>query len=116
ATWVTDREGLLRFAGNTPATTDDRPRIEYATWVRPAEFGRTFAHLQQFRSDPPLVGADQAFGAALAVEREQLDAFYGAGISAYAGDRARYARDMARLAPAAKDNPYYRWFMGPRQP
>ena len=34
ATWVTDREGLVRFAADAPAVTDDQPRIEYAPWVR----------------------------------------------------------------------------------
>jgi spermidine synthase len=30
ATFVTDRTGLLRFAANAPAVTDNHPRIEYA--------------------------------------------------------------------------------------
>jgi len=112
ATWLTDRDGLIGYAGDAAPVTDDRPRIEYATWLRPGEFSRTFAHLRQFRSDPPLMGADQAFAVALAQEREQLDAFYGAGISAYAGDRAQYARDISQVR--SKDNPYYGWFTGSR--
>lgn len=40
ATWVSDRNGLQRFAGDAPAVTDDRPRIEYAPWVRPREISR----------------------------------------------------------------------------
>ena len=115
ATWLTDRDGLIRFAGDAPAVTDDQPRTEYATWLRPGEFSRTFAHLRQFRSDPPLKDAGQAFNAAFATEREQLDTFYSAGISSYTGDRAQYARDIPRLMQPAKDNPYYGWFVGPRQ-
>jgi predicted membrane-bound spermidine synthase len=40
ATWVTDRAGLERYAGGASTVTDDRPRIEYATWVRLGEFSR----------------------------------------------------------------------------
>ncbi len=116
ATWLTDRNGLMRYVGDAAAVTDDRPRIEYATWLRPGEFSRTFMHLQQFRSDPPLKGADQAFRAALAGEREQLDTFYSAGMSAYAGDREQYAQNISRLMQLAKDNPYYDWFIGSRHP
>jgi len=115
ATWITDRAGLAGFAGDTPAVTDDHPRIEYATWVRPREFGRVFARLLQFRSDPPLQGADAAFSVVLAAEREQLDGFYNAGLSVYVGDRAQYARDMARVMRDAASNPYYAWFVGPQR-
>ena len=115
ATWLTDRDGLTRYAGDAAPVTDDRPRIEYATWLRPGEFSRTFTHLRRFRSDPPLKGADQAFSAALAAERELLDTFYSAGISAYAGDRAHYEHDIARVIQSTTDNPYYGWFVSPRR-
>jgi predicted membrane-bound spermidine synthase len=115
ATWVTDRDGLQRFAGDMAAVTDDRPAIEYATWLRPGEFARTFARLQQFRKDPELKDGDQNFASSLVAEREELDTFYRAGLSVYAGDRASYARDVARVAQAARGNPYYRWFVSPRQ-
>src|SRR6185295_9208861 len=36
ATWVTDRAGLEAYAAGAPPVTDDRPRIEHASWVRPA--------------------------------------------------------------------------------
>jgi predicted membrane-bound spermidine synthase len=115
ATWITDRGGLERFAAGAPAVTDDRPRIEYATWVRPDEFVRAFAHIQQIRSDPPLVGADEQFGSALALERKDLDTFYRAGLSVYARDRRSYAREMTALAESAKRNSYYAWFTGRRE-
>ena len=102
---------MARFANDAPAVTDDQPRTEYATWVRPGEFSRTFAHLRRFRSDPRLKDPGQAFNAALATEREQLDTFYSAGISTYTGDRAQYARDITRLMQAAQNNPYYGWFV-----
>jgi hypothetical protein len=114
ATWLTDRDGLVRFAGDAPGVTDDRPRIEYATWLRPGEFSRTFMHLRQFRNDPPLKNSDETFNATLAAEREHLDSFYSAGLSAYAGDRAQYARDITRVIRTARSNPYYAWFVGPR--
>ncbi|WP_426409869.1 fused MFS/spermidine synthase [Bradyrhizobium ganzhouense] len=116
ATWITDRDGLVRYAGDAPAVTDDRPRIEYATWVRPNEFSRTISHIWQIRSEPQLKGANQQFTALLADERRDLDAFYRAGLSVYAGDRQAYAREIASLAQAAKRNPYYRWFAGPKEP
>jgi len=114
ATWVTDREGLRRFAGDAAAVTDDWPAIEYATWVRAGEFARTFAHLQQFRTDPELKEADPNFASSLVAKREELDTFYRLGLSVYASDSASYARDVARVAQAAKQNPYYSWFIGTR--
>src|SRR5262249_36792342 len=45
ATWVTDRAGLERYAGGAPPVTDDRPRIEYAPWVRPGEVVRVLPEL-----------------------------------------------------------------------
>ncbi|WP_456733915.1 fused MFS/spermidine synthase [Bradyrhizobium sp. USDA 3364] len=113
ATWITDQNGLKAYAADAPAVTDDRPGIEYASWLRPGEFARTFAHLQQFRSDPPLRDANQEFMSSLAAQRDELDTFYRIGLSVYARDRAQYARDIARLTPASKTNPYYRWFISP---
>jgi predicted membrane-bound spermidine synthase len=115
ATWITDHDGLERFAGNVAAVTDNWPAIEYATWVRAGEFARTFAYLKQFRSDPQLRGADQAFISDVSARRDELDAFYQLGLSVYSGDRTQYARGVDRIMEAAKENPYYRWFINPRQ-
>lgn len=115
ATWITDRNGLEGFAADAPAVTDDRPGIEYASWLRPGEFARTFAHLQRFSSDPQLKGAGPNFVSSLAAERNELDTFYRIGLSVYAGDRIQYARDIARMTQAGRENPYYRWFISPKQ-
>ena len=57
ATWATDRAGLERYAEDAPPVTDDQPRIEYATWVRPKEFGRVLPRLLALRTMPPRSGA-----------------------------------------------------------
>jgi spermidine synthase len=112
ATWMTDRDGLLRFAGAARPVTDDRPRIEHALWVRPDAFGRNFVALFALRSDVPIVGGDAAFRASLAAECSRLDVFYRAGLSAYAGNREQWASDMRAVMQADGRNPYYRWFSG----
>jgi spermidine synthase len=112
ATWITDRAGLERYAGDASPVTDDRPRIEYATWVRPKEFGRVLPRLLSLRTMPPLRGADEAFLAAVADERDRLLAFYEAGVHAYNGERELWAREMTRVIREDGGNPYYRWFVG----
>jgi predicted membrane-bound spermidine synthase len=116
ATWIMDREGLTQLAADAPAVTDDRPLIEYAAWVRRGEFARTFTRLQQLRSDPPIANAGSDVAPLLATERDELNAFYSLGLSALAGDRATYARDVKRAREAAKKNSYYRWFVGAEAP
>lgn len=111
STWVTDRDGLARFAGDTPAVTDDRPGIEYATWVRPREVARVLPALLALRSEPPLVGASDALRADMQLERARLDTFYRASLAAYVGDRETWGREMNKLARDDGDNAYYRWFM-----
>jgi hypothetical protein len=115
ATWVTDREGLARFAGGTPAVTDDRPGIEYATWVRPRELNRVLPALLAERTAPPLPGATADLQAEIELERARLDTFYRAALAAYAGDRETWGREINRLARNDGDNAYYRWFMGSAQ-
>ncbi|MDR6599906.1 putative membrane-bound spermidine synthase [Achromobacter deleyi] len=110
ATWVTDRDGLARFAGSTPAVTDDRPAIEYATWVRPREVVRTLPALLSERSEPPLTSMDADMAQDIDRERSVLDVFYQSALAAYEGDRDGWARNGARLAAASRDNPYLRWF------
>nr|WP_255592482.1 fused MFS/spermidine synthase [Bordetella sp. BOR01] len=112
ATWVTDRAGLVRFAGQTPAVTDDLPAIEYATWVRPREVVRTLPELLALRGDPPVQGGSAALMADIERERAPLDLFYRSALAAYRGDREGWARDAAALAQAGQDNPYLRWFIG----
>ena len=112
ATWVMDRAGLERYVGDARPVTDDRPRIEYATWVRPKEFGQVLPRLLALRTTPVLRGADDVFLAAVATERDQLLRFYGAGLHAYNGERQLWAREMHHVMSQDGRNPYYRWFVG----
>jgi spermidine synthase len=112
ATWVTDRAGLAYYVADTPPVTDDVPRIEYAPWVRRAEFPAVLARLMALQTEPPLTGGDDAFRAAMQRERDTLRTFYGAGLAAYSGDREAWARDVVRVMSTDGSNPYYRWFVG----
>jgi spermidine synthase len=112
ATWVTGRAGLERYAGDAPAVTDDRPRIEYGPWVLPGDFARTLSHVLSVRSEPPLRSADEAFDAQVALARKGLLSFYEAGLYAYEGDRDRWGQSMQRAMDVEPDNPYYRWTLG----
>jgi spermidine synthase len=112
ATWITDREGLAAFADDAPPVTDDRPRIEYAPWVRRNAFAPVLVDLFALRRDVPVEGADAAFQADLERERDLLDTFYQAGIYAYIGDRKGWQSQMEKLGAAGGDNAYYGWFAG----
>jgi spermidine synthase len=112
ATWVTDRAGLERYAGDAPPVTDDRPRIEYGSWVMPGEFARSLPQIMALRTDPPLVNSDAEFRAAVEHERTVLLSFYEAGIYAYQGNQERWQKTMAWVLRKDPDNPYYRWFVG----
>src|SRR5262249_45098391 len=85
ATWITDRRGLEGYVGNVPAVTDDRPSIEYGTWLRPGEFQRVLPRMIDLWTNPPLRGADPALVAAVVAERERLMTFYAAGLHAQNG-------------------------------
>ena len=112
ATYVTDRAGLDWFAGDAPAVTDDRPRIEYTGWVRRKDFPPVLRELLDLTADPPLANADDALHRQIRQERETLHTFYAAGLDAYAGDRAAWQRDITAVMRADPDNPYYNWFTG----
>lgn len=114
ATWVTDREGLQRFAGNTLAVTDDQPRIEYAPWVRAKEISRVLPALLDLHSTPPLINADALFTERMETHRQRLMQFYRASLHAYDGDREAWARDIREVMQGDGTNPYYRWFVGQR--
>ncbi len=114
ATWVTDRAGLEWYAGDAPAVTDNRPRIEYAGWVRRDAFPETLSRLLSLQSDPPLTGADDALWAALRHERQILHTFYRAGLDAYQGNREAWATHITQVMRADPDNSYYAWFVGGR--
>jgi spermidine synthase len=112
ATWVTDRAGLERYAIDALPVTDDRPRIEYGSWVMPGEFARSLPQIMALRTDPPLVGSDAEFRAAVNHERTVLLSFYEAGIYADRGDQEPWRKTIAWVLRRDPDNPYYRWFVG----
>lgn len=110
ATWIADRDSLITFAGTAEPVTDDRPRIEYAPWVRPDAFVPVLIELFALRHDPPVTGGDAAFDAEFRRERGLLDAFYQAGVYAYEGDREGWRIQMGKVLAAQSGNPYYEWF------
>ena len=112
ATWITDRAGLLRFVGEAEPVTDDRPRIEYAPWVRAGEITRVLPTLLALRNAPPLENAEPSFRAAVDDRWQDLRRFYDLGLHAYKGEREAWARDAAEVMREDGDNPYYRWFIG----
>jgi spermidine synthase len=109
ATWVTGREGLESYAGTALPVTDDRPRIEYSSWAHQDEITRVLPELLALRTEPLLIDSSGASSADISAERENLMAFYAAGIDAYNGDRQAWARDISQTLRQDPDNPYYRW-------
>ena len=112
ATWITDRAGLETYAGNARPVTDDQPRIEYADWVRHDELQRVLPRLIELRTEAPVRGADAAFVATMAAERQRLLLFYQAALNGSAGHQDLWARDMRRVLETDDGNAYYRWFGG----
>lgn len=112
ATWVTDRAGLERYAGDTPAVTDDRPSIEYGTWLRRNEIVRVLPELVTLRTEPPLHGADDQLINAMRTQRDVLFTFYASGLAAYQGDRDHWSEALGLVMQADGQNPYYRWIAG----
>ena len=110
ATWICDRHGLETFAADAPPVTDDRPRIEYASWVRGDELQRVLPELIMLRTDPPVRGADEDFQLRLRIERQRLMVFYQAALNAQAGHRDLWEHDMKRLFESDPNNPYFSWF------
>jgi len=108
STWVTDAEGLRRYAGDASPVTDDRPLIEYAAWVRPNEIVRVLPELLALRTEVPVRGADATLRAELARERDALLTFYDAGLAAYERDEARWRAATRRMADQVAGNAYYR--------
>lgn len=111
ALWITDRVGLEQYADGALAVTDDRPRIEYAGWVRSKEVARALPRLLALHHTPPLHGADEMFLATVAEARERLMTFYNAGLHAYNKDRLSWERDMRRVMIDGGRDPYYGWFV-----
>jgi spermidine synthase len=112
ATWITDRAGLEYYAADASPITDDRPAIEYAAWVRSADFPNVLTHLLALRAEPPLKGADDAFVNSVRAEYGTLHTFYDAGLDAYRGNRDAWQANIRSVMHDDADNPYYRWFVG----
>lgn len=112
ATWVTDRQGLERFAANAEAVTDDHPRIEYAPWVRSGEITRVLPQLLALRTAPPLINADAVLQGAVEDQWQVLERFYALTLLAYNGDRQAWTREVRKLMRTEAGNPYFRWFIG----
>jgi spermidine synthase len=111
ATYVTDRAGLERYAQDAVPTTDDRPLIEYAAWLRSGEFPHVLPRVLAQRTDPAIAGADEPLLALIATERRRLMDFYQAGLDAYAGERELWAGKMVEVFAGGRSNPYYSWFL-----
>jgi predicted membrane-bound spermidine synthase len=112
ATWVSDRAALERYAGNTPAVTDDHPSIEYATWVRRNEIVRVLPELIALQTEPPVRGASPELIQAMHQQRDLLFTFYASGLAAYQGDRDQWSQALGLVMEADGQNPYYRWIAG----
>jgi len=114
ATFVMGRDGLENFAGTAKPVTDNRPRIEYAPWVRPHEIRRILPRLLEPAGTIPLQNANRGFRDAIQAERQELFDFYRATLAAAAGNRELWKKLMSRVISRDPDNPYYRWFLGDR--
>jgi hypothetical protein len=105
ATRVTDRDGLVTFVGDSLPVTDDRPRIEVASWLLPGERARILPAVHAVTTDPPLLGADADFAARVARRRRELGLLFQALQATVAGERRREAESLWRLRRAAPENP-----------
>ena len=108
ATWVTDRAGLERFAGDAPPVTDDHPLIEHAAWVRRGEFERVLPRLLALASDVPLHATDR-LRPAVEAERRELLGFYRFSLHALAGERDEAGAALREVLAQDPQNPYYLW-------
>ena len=111
ATYVTDRDGLARYAGNALPVTDDRPRIKHAAWVRMGEFPRVLQRVAELRSELPLPDADPSLKEDVELARQKLWTLYRAAYYGYLGDVERWEATLKRIIPELRENPYFRWFV-----
>ena len=110
ATYITDRSGLERYAGQAPPVTDDRPRIEYSSWIRAGEFERVLPGFLKLATPLPLVASDAEIAS---VERSYLRLldFYELVYRAYGNDQKTWAPQVRAFRQNGEDNAYYDWFM-----
>jgi spermidine synthase len=114
ATFMMGRDGLENFAGLAVPVTDNRPRIEYAPWVRPHEIRRVLPRLLELSGTIPLQNATRSFRDAIQAEQQELFDFYRVTLAAAAGDRELWKKLINRVVSRDPDNPYYRWFFRDR--
>ncbi|WP_341679234.1 fused MFS/spermidine synthase [Niveibacterium sp. SC-1] len=112
ANWITDRDGLARYAGDAAPVTDDDPRIEYAGWLRDGEFARVLPKIFALQSPLPLTHSTPKLDAEIARRRDLLLSFYEAGLYAYQGDHETARRALAYVMEREPDNAYFRWMVG----
>ena len=92
--------------------TDDQQRNEYAPWVRGDENVRVLPGLLALATPVPLENADSLLKLQIADQRRRLLRFYEVGLTAYRGQRERWARQVPEVLREDAGNPYYRWFLG----
>jgi len=112
STWVTGRDGLEEFAGDAKAVTDDRPRIEYGSWVRPNEIMRVLPEMLFLQTEIPIEGADDVLRVDVQRRRQVLMDFYTAGLAAYGGDEQAWRQAIGGVRSAEPGNAYYNWIIG----
>ena len=116
ATWITDREGLEAYVGDTPAVTDNRPRIEYDKWVQAQQLTLVLPDLLDLRQPPPVLASDPQ---KIRVEAsyQLLLAFYDILMLATVADREPWAAEamtsrVQDFRQTNQSNAYYDWFFG----
>jgi spermidine synthase len=109
ATYVTDRSGLEDYAGDALPVTDDRPRIEYAHWVRRNELNHILPKLLAYREPPPIT-ASLAEKARIESSYSQLADFYEILLLLIARDEAFFNRLQA-FTRDTEPNAYFAWFL-----
>jgi spermidine synthase len=114
ATWITDRAGLEAYVGNAPPVTDDRPRIEYAKWVRAQQLTLVLPDLLDLREPPPVVASEPEKVRIEASHRRLVD-FYDISLLAYVAGREAWAAEALAVRTRAflrhaEPNAYYDWY------
>jgi spermidine synthase len=109
ATYITDRAGLERYAGDALPVTDDRPRIEYASWVRSTEITRVLPKLLQLSSPLPIVASNEEMARIESSFYRLLD-FYEIAYRAYAGDSEIGGPRTRAFQQDGEPNAYYDWY------
>lgn len=109
-TYVTDRRGLEIYVGDASPVTDDRPRIEYASWVRPGEVVRVLFKLFELRMPPPVVAMPDE-RARIEDSFRPLGEVYAVSVLALAGDRENWAAAVEIASRTVGPNPYFDWIL-----